>query len=164
MNEEKESNDFRSKLQKVELDKPSGNFSSAIMKEIEDEPKRDSQLQSILSLHAIEQPSAYFTENVMHRVKTGEFESSIRPVISRKTWAFVAVTSVVLSVWILLSDPATPDPGLTNYLVGFGKKINILVSGTPLVYLITFFAVSALVIGDYAIRTLGSPTRLKTKV
>lgn len=164
MNEEKKSKDFRSQLQKVELDKPSGNFSSAIMKEIEDEPQRDSQLQTLLRLHAIEQPSAYFTENVMHRVKNGEFESSIRPVISRKTWAFVVVTSVVLSVWILLSDPATPEPGLTNYLVDFGKKINTLVSGAPLVYLITFFAVSALVIGDYVIRTFGSQTRLKARV
>jgi len=155
MKAKKRSTDIRSHLQKAGLDKASSTFSSVIMKEIEGEPERDIQLQTLLLRHAVEQPSVNFTESVMDRVKGLESKSSIQPVISRKTWAVVVLTCITLTVWILLSDPATPGPGLPGYLVDVGKGINTFVSGVPLLYLITFFAVSVLVVGDYVIRIVG---------
>ncbi|MEI9920909.1 MAG: hypothetical protein WDO14_19255 [Bacteroidota bacterium] len=155
MDEEMKSSDIRSRLEKLKLDEPSSAFSAVIMKEIEEEPERDPQLQTLLLRHAIEQPSVDFTESVLNRVKGREFKSAIQPVISRKTWAVVIMTFIVLAVAMLFSHQATLGPGLPDYLADLGKRINTFVSGAPLLYLVTFFAVSLLVVGDYVIRMLG---------
>jgi len=150
----KKSGRIRSQIQNVKADKTSPGFTAVIMKEImaesENEVAVNSSLKSLLCRNGIEKSPDSLARNVMSIVKVRAFEPAFKPLISRRTWNLIALTGVFFIIWQAFSDQAaTSDLGLTSYAVHVGNRLTSIFARVPALYLITFFAVSTLVLLDY---------------
>lgn len=145
---------IKSQIQKIELDKPSPDFTDVIMKEIVAGPENevaDNLLLKSLLRHSLERPPADFAQHIMSQVKAHDFKTEFKPVISGKTWGAIFLATIALSIWRLFSDQASSESplGLTPFFVHLGDKLNNIFASIPSLYLITFFALSALLLIDH---------------
>lgn len=149
----KKSETIRLQIQKVKADNPSPDFTAVIMKTItesENEVAGHSLLKSLLRTHGMEKSPDGFVRSVMAKVKAHEFKPAFKPVISRRTWIMVGLAATFLTILQVFSNQtATSHLGLTSYAVYFGNKLTSIFASVPSLYLITFFAISALVLVDY---------------
>jgi len=145
---------IKSQIQKIGLDKPSSDFTDVIMKEIAAGPENevsDNLLLKSLLHHSLEKPPADFAQRIMSQVKAHDFKTEFKPVISGKTWGAIVLATTALSIWRLFSDQAASESplGLTPFFVDLGDKLNNIFTSVPSLYLITFFALSALLLTDH---------------
>jgi hypothetical protein len=151
-------NELKSLIQKVELDKPSHDFTGLIMEEVKAQKEAviNPALKSLLKRNGIEMPSIDFTQNIMTLVEVHDFQPTYKPIISKKVW-FIIISVVAFFVLHLSSSEQTlKSPyGLTTYFIRIGNKLNAIltnVNSVPSLYLITFISLSALLVMDYLLR------------
>ncbi len=158
-------------IQKVELDKPSRDFTATVMEEIavQHEALFNPELQSLLKRNGIEKPRPGFTQGVMARVEAADFNIIHRPIISKKVWLIAFATTVafvVLCLGFSQSESASPN-GLTPYFINFGKALNTIlthVKSVPSLYQITFISLSALLVMDYLLRARSRETKSRASL
>lgn len=153
----KKRDELKDLIQKVELDKPSLNFTDLVMEEVEvQEPIINPALKVLLKRNGIETLSIDFTHSIITQVEVHDFHTTYKPIITKKAW-LVIISVVVFFVLYLGSSEQTlksPD-GLAKYFTSIGNKLNTIlinVNSVPSLYLITFISVSALLVMDYLLR------------
>lgn len=165
-------NDILKKLiQKVELDKPALYFTALVMEEVEAEVQNEvvinPALKSLVKRHGVEKPSTDFTHRIMTQVKGLDFKTTHRPIISKKAWRIIAAASVCFVVCLGVSEQASPSPqGLTPYFIDMGNTLNTIfakVNAVPSLYLITFIAISVLLLMDYLLKIKGQTHERKSQ-
>ena len=157
-------------IQKVELDKPSRDFTASVMKEIavQHEAFLNPELQSLLKRSGIEKPRPGFTQDIMSRVEAADFNVMHKPIISKKVWliAFAATAGFVV-LCLSFSEPESVSPnGLTLYFINLGNTLNTILTNVKSVsslYLITFISLSALLVMDYLLRIRGRRHETKSR-
>jgi hypothetical protein len=149
---------LKSLIQKVELDKPSLNFTGLVMDEVraQKEAVVSPALKSLLERTGIENVSIEFTQTVMARVETLDFHATYKPIISKKVWLIITSAIVFLGFYLGFSEPTQKSAdGLTPYFIDFGNALNTFltsVNSVPSPYLITVISLSGLLVTDYLLR------------
>lgn len=150
-------------IQKVELDEPASDFTALVMKEVVAESQgeviADPVIKSLLKRHTIEKPPADFTRQVMTQVVFHEGKTTYKPIITKKTWYFVATLIAFFLVMLDVSEKVPTSPqGLTSYFSVVGRALNSIftfVSGASSLYLLTFIAIGVLLLADYLLTKIG---------
>ena len=156
----KNRNSLKMLIQKVELDKPSPNFTNLVMKHIQPVVKNEvltyNLLTSVLQRSIIDKPTSNFTPNIMTQVEACDYKTIIdKPIINKKAW-YIAVLFLSGVFWIgLLVKIRKPSQNLSSFLLDSGNILNNILSSLnviPSLYLITIISMSALLLIDYFIK------------
>jgi hypothetical protein len=160
---------LKSLIQKVELDKPTPNFTALVMEEVaaQNEIVINPALKSLLKRNGIEKPSVGFTHSIMSQVEGCDFKPAYKPIISKKAWRIIIAAAVFFFLCLGYSEHASTSPGgLTPYFINIGNTLNTIftkVNSVPSLYLITFISLSALLVLDYLLRIRGQSHEKKSQ-
>ena len=149
---------LKSLIQKVELDKPSVNFTRVVMEEVraQKEAVVNPALKSLLKRNGIEDLSIDFTQNVMAQVEKSDFHTSHQPIVPKKVWLIIISAIFCLGLYLGFAEQSSKSPdGLTRYFLDIGNAMTTLLTGVnfvPRVYLITIISLSGLLVTDYLLR------------
>ncbi len=150
---------LKSLIRKVELDKPSLNFTDLVMEEVmaQKEAVITPALKSLLKRNGIENASINFTQTVMVQVKVRDFHATHESIVPKKIRLIIISAMVLLVLYLGLSeqDPRSTD-GLAKYFIDVGNALTTIltsVNSTPSLYLITIISLGGLLVTDYLLRT-----------
>lgn len=147
-------------IQKVDLDKPTLNFTASVMNEIkaeaEDEVVVNPALNSLLKRNGIEKPSADFTRRIMAQVAALDLKTTSKPIIHKNSWYIITTSAVLFAFALSVPQQTSTAPQiLTPYLINIGNTLNAIftsVNAVPSLYLVTFMSTSMLLVIDYLIK------------
>src|SRR4051812_17151041 len=150
----KKRDELKSLIQKVELDKPSLNFTDLVMEEIKSpEPVINPALKILLKRNGIENLSMDFTHRIITQVEGHDFRTTFAPIVTRKAWFIILSAISVFVLYLVLSKPTVG--GLTHYFVDIGNALNIILTNVysiPSLFLITIISMGTLMLMDYLLR------------
>jgi len=135
-------------------DKPSADFSSAVMKrvyaEAEAEAAREATLEQFLRRLPADNASADFTSKVMQKVS-----ASSEPLPLLGLWGRVAIVALA-AMWIAGSYFSRSETSFGSIARKFSSLPSLEI---PPMYALTVFAMGVLLLLDYALRRTKIPTR-----
>lgn len=150
----KKRDNFKKVLKLADGDGAPADFTNAIMGIVEAEAKSEIALKALLQKEEAVGPNFSFTANVMAGISESKRHAIIiRPIITKKAWAAIAVVGVVFLVLLFLSNKPSNNPTDSNLII---KTINYTYAIPP-VYLMALVIAVVLLLADYLI------TRLKGK-
>jgi hypothetical protein len=135
-------------LRNVGPDKPSRGFTSVVMEEVVEEAASKSELTLLLRSQALEKPSSDFERRLAVQLAARP-QPIVRPVIGNKTWIAIAAFLVITIVLVISQDDLSPSSGAAPFLVTVGMTLHQILSGIPVPYLVTTFALAILLFADY---------------
>jgi hypothetical protein len=155
---DKKRDPLKSLIQKVELDKPSVNFTRVVMEEVKAQKEAvvNPALKSLLKRNGIDDLAIDFTQNVMAKVGMRDFHASRQPIISKKVWFIIISAILFLGLYLGFAEQSSNSPdGPIGYFIDIGNAVTTLlarVNFVPRVYLITVISLSSLLVADYVLR------------
>jgi len=155
MEDEKEDS-FRKLIRKVEPDKPGPDFTGAIMRRVQAESElelaREAALIQLLQSHTlVEKPSTAFSRRVMHQVIVSQARP-LKPIISPRAWYMIGASLLLVILFCLFGGPSLPAQHTSSDMDRFLSYVEGSLDALPGSYLITLFAVGALMVMDYCLR------------
>lgn len=144
----------------LHIEQPSSDFKSKIMDQIEAfDAKEEKALRSVLGKHIIESPSINFTDRVMHEIHKASIAIVNKPIISKKTWIFIAISLLSLLVYSIFISTGSTEPSMVGGLIddGMSKLTSATSFNLPGILIspifgLSVFALSSLLFLDYYFR------------
>jgi len=160
--ENRKSDLLKSLIKRAALDKPTLDFTTSVMREIEAEAKDETisnpQLKILVRRQAMDIPSVGFTQKIINRVRVNDFENFNEPIIGRKAWIVAVATVLLLAIFVGFSDEgAISHHAPLSYFIKFGNVFSAIFSkadALPTLYRTTFMALGGLLTMDYILRRM----------
>ena len=157
----RERDELKSLIQKIELDKPPLNFTNLVMQEVEaQEPVINPALKVLLKRNGIENLSPDFTLGIISRVEAYDFHTTQKPIIARKVWLIIVSAIVVFILYLYFFEQTSKSPGggLTPYFINIGDVLSTIltnVNSVPSLYLLVVVSMGTRLLMDYLLGTKG---------
>lgn len=138
----------------LKAQQPSADFTNKVMNKISAfEESEDKALASLLHKHAMQSPSLNFTSRVMNAIQKESVIVKNEPIIGKKAWIFIAISTLALIVYSLLlgheSNMASSviNQGMSKVEAMFAFDLPGIL-GSP-IFALSVFALSTLLFLDY---------------
>lgn len=160
---------LKSLIRKVDLDKPSLNFTAMVMEEVmaQKEAVINPELKSLLKRNGLESASIDFTQTVMAQVRVSDFHTTNKSIITKKVWFIIIAALVFLVLYLGFSEQTpTPTVGLTPYFIDIGNTLSTIltnVNSMSSLYLVTVISLSGLLVTDYLLRIRSQGPKSKSQ-